>query len=374
MSIATRMDLYKEVESLRKRPLIVYATSQRQHASGSMASDVIPEFCNQVLCLPPKCPSVDLLIVSAGGDPMVAWRTISILREKVRHIAVLVPHMAYSAATFLAMGADEIIMHPFGNLGPIDPQITVNRKRQDGKNEQLHFSSEDMEALIDFAREKTQLSDQQQMVEAFKMICAEAGALSTGFALRSSRLTQQLGVKLLLTHRKRGKDNERKAREIVDRLNKQFFTHGYALGRSEAREIGLNIVFPPQKLEDAMWHLWQEIEKDMKANIPFNPIALAAANPQLIPLFSAPPALALPSNAPPDVIQAIWQKVLASINATQYPSFDVSTIPAILESTRCQRMFKNVLRIAAFRTPEGAPDAHVTILEGRWGNSIDEAN
>ena len=374
MSIASRIALYEEMERLRKRPLIVYATSKRQGAGGSMAGDAIPEFCNQVLCLPPKCRNVDLLIVSSGGDPMVAWRTISILREKVRDIAVLVPSMAYSAATFLAMGADEIIMHPFGNLGPIDPQITVNRKGVDGKDEQLHFSSEDMEALIDFAREKTHLSDQQQMVEAFKMICAEAGALSTGFALRSSRLTQQLGVKLLLTHRKTGKDNERKAREIVDRLNKQFFTHGYALGRSEAREIGLNIVFPPPDLEDAMWRLWQEIEKDMKVTMPFNPIALVAENPKLAPLFSAPPALKLPSNTPPDVIQAVWQNVLSSIKGEQYPPFDVTTIPAILESTRCQRMFKSVSRIAAFRTPDGAPAAHVTLLGGRWGESIDEAN
>lgn len=239
MSLKSRIALYQDVERLRKRPLIVYATSQRQGASGSMAKDVIPEFCDQVLNLPPKTHGVDLLVVSSGGDPMVAWRIISILREKVGNIAVLVPNMAYSAATLLAMGADEIIMHPFGNLGPIDPQITVNRKRPDGQNEQLHFSSEDMDALIDFAREKAHLSDQPQMAEAFRMICSEAGALSTGFALRSSRLMQKLGVKLLQTRQKAKKKDDRKAREIVDRLNKQFFTHGYALGRREAREIGL---------------------------------------------------------------------------------------------------------------------------------------
>ncbi len=374
MSIKTRVSLYKEIERLRNRPLIVYATSQRQGAGGHMATDVVPELCDQVLSLPGGCNGVDFLIVSTGGDPMVAWRTISILRERVHDIAVLVPNMAYSAATFLALGADEIFMHPFGNLGPIDPQITVNRQGPNGKNEQLHFSSEDMDALIDFAREKAHLSDQQQMAEAFKLICAEAGALSTGFALRSSRLTQQLGVKLLQTRHRANKKDDRKAREIVDRLNKQFFTHGYALGRREAKEIGLNVVFPKPDLEDAMWRLWKEVEKDMKATEPFNPISLAAANPRLAALFTPPPSLEIPPNAPPEVVQAVWKNVIANLRGMQYPSFDATTIQALLESPRCLRMFKTVSRISAFRTPDGAPAAHVTPIESGWGDSVDAAN
>jgi ClpP class serine protease len=66
-------------------------------------------------------------VVSNGGDPIVAWRAITLLRERVEQIGVLVPQAAYSAATLLAMGADEIVMHPNGNLGPVDPQILVKR-------------------------------------------------------------------------------------------------------------------------------------------------------------------------------------------------------------------------------------------------------
>lgn len=374
MSVKSRIALYEEMERLRKRPLIVYATSQRQGADGHMATDVIPEMCEQVLCLPERNAGVDLLIVSAGGDPMVAWQTISILREKARDIAVLVPYMAYSTATLLALGADEILMHPFGNLGPIDPQITVNRKGPDGKNERLHFSSEDMDALIDFAGEKAHLSDQQYMAEAFRLICSEAGPLSIGFALRSSRLTQQLGVKLLQTRLKADKKDDRKAREIVDRLNRQFFTHGYALGRREAKEIGLNVVYPEADVEDAMWRLWKELETDMKSSEPFNPIAVAAARPQIAPIFTPPPSLELPSNMPPEAVKAVWQNVIANIKGTQYAPFDAVTVPALLESSRRQRMFRNVSRIAAFRASDGAPAVHVTPLESRWGESVNAAD
>ena len=374
MSRSSRIALYQEIEKLRKRPLIVYVTSTRVDAGGQMGADMIPELCEQILRLPANCEGVDLQIVSTGGDPMVAWRTISILREKVKEIAVLVPQMAYSAATLLALGADEIIMHPFGNLGPIDPQITVNRKRPNGKNEEIHFSTEDMDAFLDFAKEKVHLSDQQQMTEAFKLICSEAGALLTGFALRSSRLSQLLGVKLLQTRRKAKKKDDRKAREIVNRLIRQFFTHGYALGRREAQDIGLNVVFPKTDLEDAMWRLWKEIESDMKAAVPFNPVALAAANPKLAQLFAPPPALELPSNTPPEAVQAVWKSVLSNITGKQYSPFDAVTIPALLESPRLQRMFKTVSRISPFRTPEGVPAVNVTRIESRWGDSIDVAN
>lgn len=373
MSLKSRIALYEEVERLRKRPLIVYATSQRLNASGHMGDDVVPELCDQILRLPKDCKGVDLLIVSTGGDPMVAWRTISMLREKVKDIAILVPQMAYSAATLLALGADEIVMHPFGNLGPIDPQIIVNRKGPNGKIDQLNFSAEDMDGLLDFARERAGLSDQAQMAEAFRLVCAEAGALSVGFALRSSRLSHQLGVKLLQTHRKADKD-DRKAREIVDRLNKQFFTHGYALGRREAREIGLSVASSNPVLEDAMWRLWKEIECDMKVDVPFDPIALAAANPQLAPLFTPPPTLEIPPNMPPEAVKAVWQNVLENLTGKQYDTFDVITITALLESVRLQRMSRDISRLAPFRAPDGTPAVNVARIERRWSKSIDSAS
>ena len=134
MSIQSRVALYEKIETLRRRPLIVYATSPRLNASGKMGSDAVPEICDQIAALPTGTQKADLLIVSSGGDPMVAWRTISMLRETISELGVLVPHTAYSAATLLALGADEIVMHPFANLGPIDPQIDIQKIGKDGKS------------------------------------------------------------------------------------------------------------------------------------------------------------------------------------------------------------------------------------------------
>ncbi|MDR2943560.1 MAG: hypothetical protein LBU81_00460, partial [Methanosarcinales archaeon] len=73
-----------------------------------------------------------------------ALRIITILRERFEHISVVVPYVAFSAATILALGADEIIMHPYSNLGPVDPQLSIIKPNEYGQQAQLQFSSEDI--------------------------------------------------------------------------------------------------------------------------------------------------------------------------------------------------------------------------------------
>jgi ClpP class serine protease len=128
MSYTDRVGLFTQIEEIRKRPLISYITSSRPDASAQMASDVIPEFANHILSVPEEKKEIDLLIVSMGGDPTVAWRIISMLRERFEKIGVLLPYAAFSAATLLSLGADEIVMHPFANLGPVDPQMTYSKR------------------------------------------------------------------------------------------------------------------------------------------------------------------------------------------------------------------------------------------------------
>src|SRR5580658_538425 len=112
MGLPERLELYRQIEELRSRPLLVYVTSPRANAPGSMAADAIPEFLDQLEALPAETKEIDLFVVSNGGDPTVAFRTMSLLRERVDRVFVLLPQAAFSAATLMALGADEIVMHP----------------------------------------------------------------------------------------------------------------------------------------------------------------------------------------------------------------------------------------------------------------------
>lgn len=373
MSIQSRKSIYSRIEDIRQRPLIVYMTSPRANASGRMGGDVISEICDQIEALPEGCKKVDLLLVSNGGDGLVAWRAISMLRERVDEIGVLIPQTAYSAATLLALGADEIVMHPFANLGPIDPQIDVSRKGDDGKTENIHFGSEDMEGFLEFAREKVGLTDQSNMLEVFRMFCKEVGTVPIGIAARSSLLSQQLGVKLLQSRKKKPKD-ERKSKTIVDRLNKKFFNHGYALSRTEAKEIGLKVIYPDHNLENAMWSAWREVEKDFKIREPFNAMEMIAACSGSEHLFEPAPSVPIPSNTPPALVQQIWQQVLSSIQVVKSPKVEYTTPYALLESVRLQRMYIEKGIITATRVPQGGIGINITKTSQKWDDSIDGAN
>ena len=159
MTFSDRLAYFKKLESLRERPLITYVTSVRRGAEGSMAKDAVPELLDQLQALEPATEALDLLLVSDGGDPTVAWSIVSLIRERVKEFAVLVPQAAYSAATLIALGADEIVMHPNGNLGPVDPQIRTIRRSESGNEEQLQFGAEDLNSFLRFTKDTVGRTD-----------------------------------------------------------------------------------------------------------------------------------------------------------------------------------------------------------------------
>lgn len=69
---------------------------------------------------------LDIILHSPGGYAEAAESIMEYLRSRYRHIRVIVPLAAMSAATMMALGADEIVMAAHSQLGPIDPQITIS--------------------------------------------------------------------------------------------------------------------------------------------------------------------------------------------------------------------------------------------------------
>jgi hypothetical protein len=366
MSIATRLTLYRDIEALRGCPLIAYVTSTRPNAQGGMATDVIPEILDQLLALPSDCKQVDLLVVSLGGDPTVAWRIMTLLRDRVKKVGVLVPQAAFSAATLLALGADEIVMHPCGNLGPVDPQIRVMRKT-DGKTspEVLSFGSEDLAGFLNFVRHNVGLSDQEYLKSAFELFCKEVGAVPIGIASRGARLSLSLGVKLLQMHM-RDEAAKQKATAIAETLNKEFFHHGYPVGRKEAKEIGLKVVEPKPELEGKMWALWSDIETDLECRCPFNPMREIEKAGKAGPLFAPIPQLQMPANLPPQVAQQVMNQVLQKIGIVEVEPVEYSTVAALVESSRRASAYTIKGRIFARRDFEAKIGLNTVVTSQQW--------
>lgn len=125
-----RQNCYREIEKLRKCPLLVYAVKyplpplpQPVPVPISIGLEDIDGFIDLADSVAAEIKKIDVLIHSPGGSPEATERIVGILRPRFESISFLVPHSAYSAATMLAFSGDEIILQSNACLGPIDPQI-----------------------------------------------------------------------------------------------------------------------------------------------------------------------------------------------------------------------------------------------------------
>ena len=89
-----------------------------------------------------------LILVTQGGDPHAAYRCARYLWHHFRGYQILIPGWCKSAGTLLAMGADEIYITEFGEIGPIDLQIL-------DKDADFMDSSATLLAALDAIRENT---------------------------------------------------------------------------------------------------------------------------------------------------------------------------------------------------------------------------
>lgn len=323
MGISERVALLRQLEAIRQRPVISYVTSPRNGASGQIASDMVTELMNQLDALPTETTDLDLLLVSNGGDPTVAWRIVSLIRERVQRFSVLVPQAAYSAATLIALGANEIVMHPHGNLGPTDPQIHSRDKPS--------FGSEDLAAFLRFAKEQVGITDQAQILSVFNHFCEEVGSVAVGIAARGAQLGVTMGEKLLQLHM--AEPDKAKARSISEKLTRDFFHHGYPVSRTEARNIGLPVAERMPDVERLMWSVWLDLSAELALRSSASDAEFLATDAACAPLFAPIPHVAIPVAATAN--QAVQQAtaIAPPQQMVVVPPVRYSRVFAVMESS-----------------------------------------
>jgi hypothetical protein len=95
-----------------------------ESAGASIDSSDIPAIGDALLSLG-EVDQLNLIINGPGGDGTVAEKIIELCRSHCTKFRVVVPNRAKSAATIIALGADEIVMGYCSELGPIDAQVPV---------------------------------------------------------------------------------------------------------------------------------------------------------------------------------------------------------------------------------------------------------
>ena len=363
MDIAARATRYRAIEDYRKRPLIVYATSTRANVGAQIASDTVREFIDQLEKVPAEVTEIDVLIHSAGGDALAAWKLMSVLRERFSKVHVLVPFMAFSAATIFALGADEIVMHPHASLGPIDPQITMTLA--DGKQRQFAF--EDVGAFLRFLGEEIGITEQTHLTTIVDKLFSVVDPVNVGAAKRASELATDVGERLLRMHMT-GPDEKGRARIIAEGLNKSFFAHGDAVSRTRAKELELRIAEADTRLEALLWDAYLGLEGYLELRTPFNPLQHFLSNGGASAVQVMAP-LVLPPNAPPQLMQQLWNQVAQqAVAALGQPGLEVpfSVINAVVESSRLAAVYRTEGVISGVRLGAGAINLSAIDRKSGW--------
>lgn len=65
-----------------------------------------------------------LILVTPGGSPDAAYKIGRYIQSKYSKVKVYVPGFCKSAGTLLAIAASELIFSPYGELGPLDIQMS----------------------------------------------------------------------------------------------------------------------------------------------------------------------------------------------------------------------------------------------------------
>jgi hypothetical protein len=268
-----RTALIEQIEDLRKSKVIAYVLGDRHPTPAVIGDDALRPMHDHLRALG-HVDKLDVFIYSRGGAIDVPWRLATALRGTADEWNVLVPFRANSAATLLALGADEIVLGRQGELGPIDPGMAISRPGPTGPI-QDNVRVEDIMAYATFVKERSGLEDQGAIAAAFLKLVDRVDAVSLGNAYRTHQHIRYVARRLLTSRHKDRVLSDEVINKIVQTLAECVYAHGHAIGLVEAQEMGLPVLPIPQELDDAMWALLNEYEKDMKLLEPLDPFQVA---------------------------------------------------------------------------------------------------
>jgi hypothetical protein len=266
-----RRNAIAALEALRGSRVLAYLTGDRGVASTPISEDVL-RLAYEHLRSIGHVPQIDLVLYSRGGDTMLPWPFVNTIRSFCDRFCVLVPFRAHSAATLIAMGADEIVMTPLAQLTPVEPTITMPFNPPDTANpgRQLGINVEDIKAYLDFARDRGGIDDSAGRAHVFGLLAQHVHPVSLGNLHRFHQLANMQAKKLLELHMDPQEEAVR-IDEITDNLVSKLWAHEYKIVRTEARWLGLKAVDAPDDVEATLWDLFTRYEVAMDLQKPILP-------------------------------------------------------------------------------------------------------
>jgi ATP-dependent protease ClpP protease subunit len=224
----SRQDLIKEIDDAEKTSLICYVGGDKTQIDHNDTRHFVDLLHN----IGPGEP-IDLLLNTRGGQVDACEKLIGLLQDNVGEapLRVIVPEMAKSAGTIIALAAQEIIMSASSELGMIDPQYDF----QDGKGNWVSHSV--IVYLQTFRQYSGLLSGNARNTLAEQMLMdfdAKVVAKFEGIETRIRTLAERV-LKI---------NNSTNYTTIVNELlnSTTWKTHEQPIGAADAKDLGLPVI------------------------------------------------------------------------------------------------------------------------------------
>jgi hypothetical protein len=217
----------KRLERRLGRPFLAYWNSN----NGSVCQNDVVGLYGVLRRLGIK-DHLTLFIKSDGGSGEAALRMVNLLRQFATRLTAAVPLECKSAATMLALGADEIQMGPLAHLSAVDTSLTHDLSPIDRDNNRVSVSQDELLRVVNLWRKEAGPRDSNP----YQALYPHIHPLVVGAVHRVSSLSIKLCVEILGYHLRDAK----KARRISETLNADYPAHSYPITLREARRVGLN--------------------------------------------------------------------------------------------------------------------------------------
>lgn len=211
-------------------------------------SDIVTNLEEHLFGIDPGC-DLHLLLRSPGGNAEQAIRAVRSLQSRCSRLSVVIPDMAKSAATLLALGADEIRLGPTSDLGPVDPQMFLAGRWIQAKNILRAVEQAEIAVRADGA-----------LAGLWAALLAEVSAIDAQEAKSALDRTAPM-IRQVVGYRSdppTPDQAETFVTALVEALQEQNHSHGHTLGAEELVEMNLPIVkLDPNSWEwECIWRLW----------------------------------------------------------------------------------------------------------------------
>jgi hypothetical protein len=250
-----RRAMIEQIQKKTQRELIIYVTDPTAE-EGINPDDIAPF---EDLMRSVKGPEIDFILNSNGGSIDTAEKLLFMCRNKAKHLRVIVPERAKSAATLIALGSDEIVMSVISELGPTDPQIKIPEQGGGHTWMPAHSIREGLEKV------KEEIKNDPDMYIVYAPLLDHLNVGLLDMCDRAIAASERFAIKWLQKHML--KDNPTKAEEVTEYLcGTERFLHSEVIDAVKADEIGLQVLnLPPEdQLWDMLWRLYCVHLADMR--------------------------------------------------------------------------------------------------------------